>query len=67
MDITVMAYRLETKRQWLSGLAITLTSLVCLFGFWRLSPVTTFVIASTALVALVGFFWMAGKGSKCAS
>lgn len=52
---------METRRQWISGLAITLTALVCLFGFWRLSPGATFVVASVALVALVGFFWLAGK------
>lgn len=56
--------QIETTRQRLSGLAITITALVCLFGFWRLSPGTTFVIASTAFVALVGFFWLAGSSGS---
>jgi hypothetical protein len=42
-------------------LAITLTAIVCLFGFWRLSPAVTFLIAAVSLVALVALFWMAGK------
>jgi hypothetical protein len=52
---------LESRRQWISGLAITITALVCLFGFWRLSPGVTFVIATSALVALIFFFWLAGR------
>ena len=56
-----MAKREESKRQWITGLAITLTTLVCLFGFWHLAPTTTFVIAVVALVALVILFWFAGK------
>lgn len=56
-----MAAHTETQRQWLSGLAITLTTLVCLFGFWRLSPGATLAISSISLVALLMFFWLAGK------
>ncbi|MBW7950167.1 MAG: hypothetical protein H3C55_12560 [Pseudorhodoplanes sp.] len=52
-----------TKRQWISGLAIVLTTLVCLFAFWRLAPEVTFVIALVALVALLFVFWLAGKGN----
>jgi hypothetical protein len=59
-----MARREQTKRQWISGLAITLTALVCLFAFWRLAPDVTFVIAVIALVALLIFFWLAGKPSR---
>jgi hypothetical protein len=53
----------ETRRRWVSGLAITLTALVSLFGFWRLSPGATFLIALLGLVALIIFFWVAGKES----
>jgi len=56
-----MVHRHQTKHQWLSGLAIILTSLICLFGFWRLSPGVTFIVAATALIALVVLFWIAGK------
>jgi hypothetical protein len=51
----------QTTRQWIFGVLITLTTLVCLFGFWRLSPGATFIVASGALIALVIFFWLAGK------
>ena len=51
----------ETHRQWISGLAIILTALVSLFGFWRLSPGVTFLVASCALVALIVSFWIAGR------
>ena len=61
LSLQTMAYREELKRQWVFGLAITVTALVSLFGFWRLSPGITFVIASVALCALVVFFWFAGK------
>jgi hypothetical protein len=58
------ANQVEARREWISGLAITLTALVCLFGFWRLSPGVTLIIASCALVSLIGFFWLAGRGGK---
>ena len=51
----------ESRRAWLSGLAITLTSLIALFGFWRLAPGITFLIASVALVGLLIALWVAGK------
>ncbi len=65
--LQTMAYREESKRQWIFGLAITVTALVSLFGFWQLSPGLTFMIASIALCALVVFFWFAGKASSLAS
>jgi hypothetical protein len=48
-------------QSWLSGLAVTLTSTICLFGFWRISPGTTYIIALIALVGLVFALWVAGK------
>ncbi|MCB2083344.1 MAG: hypothetical protein KDD90_04750 [Sphingomonadaceae bacterium] len=51
----------ESKRKWLSGLAITVTSLVALFGFWRIAPGTTYLIAVGALICLVCALWVAGK------
>ncbi len=50
----------ESGRAWLSGLAITVTTLVALFGFWHLAPGATFIIACLALVGLVIAFWVAG-------
>ena len=52
----------DSKRAWLSSLAIVVTTLVALFGFWRISPGVTFVIACIALVGLVIALWVAGKG-----
>ncbi|OSJ09254.1 hypothetical protein BST63_36220 [Bradyrhizobium canariense] len=60
MGETTMVARVESKRQWVSGLAITLTALVCLFAFWHLSPGLTFIIAICSLTALVALFWVAG-------
>ncbi|MHA3840620.1 hypothetical protein ACX0GZ_05300 [Sphingomonas aestuarii] len=51
----------ESTRRWLAGLAITLTTVIALFGFWRLSPGLTFLIACVALVGLIISFWIAGK------
>jgi hypothetical protein len=52
------------KRQRVSGLAITITTLVCLFGFWRLSPGATFVIALISLIVLLTVFWITGKSES---
>lgn len=43
----------EQRRTWLSGLAISVTTLVALFGFWHLAPGATFAIAVVALIGLV--------------
>ena len=54
----------QSYRQWVSGLGITLTGLVCLFGFWRITPGATFVISSVSFIALVVFFWSAGRNKR---
>lgn len=53
----------DSGRAWLSGLAITLTTIVSLLGFWRLAPGTTFAIAVVALIGVAISFWVAGKPS----
>jgi hypothetical protein len=53
--------RKDSFRAWISGLAIITTTLIGLFGFWRLSPGLTFIIACVALAALVAALWIAGK------
>lgn len=45
--------KVESQRAWLSGLAITITTLVALFGFWYLAPGATFIVACIALLGLV--------------
>lgn len=53
--------KIQTGRSWLAGLAVTITTLVCLFGFWRLAPGTTFFVATLALIGIIVSFWIAGK------
>lgn len=47
--------------KWALHLAVPITALVCLFGFWRLAPGLTFIVALAAFVALVVALWIAGK------
>jgi hypothetical protein len=54
----------EPTRQWLAGLAITICALIGLFGFWRLAPGATFIIACLALVGMVISFWFAGRDAN---
>jgi divalent metal cation (Fe/Co/Zn/Cd) transporter len=60
MMLQMSRRRPDSAREWLSGLAIIVTALVCLFGFWRLSPGATFIIAAIAFVALIALMWRAG-------
>jgi hypothetical protein len=53
--------RKESTRAWLSGLAITLTTIVAYFAFWHLSPGVTFVIGRIALFGLLISFWVSHK------
>ena len=50
----------ETRRRWIAGLAITLTTIISYMAFWHLAPVATFLIGCAALVACVIAFWIAG-------
>jgi hypothetical protein len=51
----------QSTRKWLSLLAIPVTCLVALFGFWRLAPGVTFIVAVIALIGLVAALWIAGR------
>lgn len=48
-------------RSWVSGLAITIATIVGLFAFWRLSPGITYLIAVGAMMVLLISIWVAGK------
>jgi cobalamin biosynthesis protein CobD/CbiB len=50
----------QSTRQWIGGVAVALTTIVCLFAFWRLSPDVTFIIALVALGGMIFSFWLAG-------
>ncbi len=52
---------MESRRRWLSGLAITLTTIVSYLAFWRLAPGTTFIVGCAALLACLIALWVAGK------
>ncbi len=52
--------RVETRRQWAAGLAVTLTTIVAYMAFWRLSPGLTFVIGCISLVVLLVILYVAG-------
>lgn len=47
----------DSIRAWLSGLAITLTTIVSYLAFWRLSPGVTFLIGGAALATLLTLLW----------
>lgn len=53
--------RIETRRQWISGLVITLTVIVSYLGFWHLAPGITFAIACVALAICIITMWIAGR------
>ena len=48
-------------RAWISGLLVTLTTIVAYMAFWRIAPVPTFLIGCAALVALLVVAWWYGK------
>ena len=50
----------ESTRQWIAGLAVTLTTIIAYLAFWRLAPVPTFVVGCVALVAMVIGAWIYG-------
>ncbi len=63
--ITVPVPR-ESTRAWLSGLAVTLTTIVSYLAFWRLAPGTTFVVGCVALAGMIAAAWIYG-GEKLAN
>lgn len=50
----------KQTRQWIGSILLAISTLVCLFAFWRLSPSATFVVALVALAAMIFSFWLAG-------
>lgn len=56
----------RSRRAWLSGLAVTLTTIISYMAFWRLSPGVTFIVGCLALVGLTVAGWVLG-GSEPAS
>lgn len=54
----------ETTRQWLSGLAVIVTTMVCVYAFSRLSLEWTAVLAGGTLSSLLFFFWRVGRRNR---
>lgn len=50
-----------SRRSWLAGLAITLTTIVSYLAFWHLAPGTTFIVGCVALLGLLIAAWVMGK------
>ena len=59
-----MARCTKSPRSWISGLAIVLTALVCLFAFSQLSPLLTFGVGLFSFIALILLFWFSGGNKK---
>lgn len=53
----------QSTRAWLSGLAVTIATIVSYLAFARLSPGITFVVGCVALVGLVVTGWVLGRAS----
>lgn len=51
---------LESRRAWLSGLAVIITTIVSYMAFWRLAPGITFIVGCVALVTMLVAAWIAG-------
>ena len=49
-----------SARTWLSGLVVTLTTIVAYFAFWYLAPGTTFIVGCVALICLIIAGWVLG-------
>lgn len=64
MEFTMPHHQREPTRTWLTGLTVTVTAMVSLFGFWRLSPGITFAIACLSLVVLLISAWHYGRSTR---
>lgn len=64
VDVMMPDNRADSGKAWLTGLALMVTMVVCIYGFARLSPVWTLVISSTALLGLLAFFWRVGHAKR---
>ena len=56
-------HRTEGPRQWVTGLVVIAATIVGFFGFARLSREWTLGISAGILVALIIFFWFAGRSA----
>lgn len=54
----------DSHRTWLSGLAVTLTTIVAYLAFWRLSPGVTFLVGCIALLGLIVAGFVLGGANR---
>lgn len=50
-----------TLRSWISGLVITVSTIVAYFAFWHLSPKLTFIIGCLSLFIMIIAMWFSGE------
>lgn len=58
---SVMQRKRDKDKRWLSGLLVTLTTIVAYLAFWRLSPLVTFIVGCVALVLMLIAAWEYGR------
>ena len=51
----------ETTRQWVTGLVVLVTTMVCLYSFARFSIWTMVAVSGATLVGLLAFSWVIGE------
>lgn len=51
----------ESRRVWISGLLVTLTTIVAYLAFWHLAPIPTFVVGCVALIGMLFASWWFGR------
>jgi CHASE2 domain-containing sensor protein len=45
--------QIESKRRWISALAVTVSAIVSYMAFWHLWPIPTFLIGCAASLVLI--------------
>lgn len=45
--------KIESRRRWISALAVTVSAVVAYMAFWHIWPVATFLVGVTASLALI--------------
>lgn len=60
MDLVAMSNPPQSGREWVTGLAVLIATIVSCLGFAHISYQWTLVISLTLLTGLVLFFWRVG-------
>jgi len=60
MDLAAMSNPRQSGREWATGLAVLIATIISCVGFAHISYKWTLVISVTLLTGLVLFFWRVG-------